>query len=292
MRVKTVPAQIKMAEEKDGQDSGEFEAIVSAFGNTDAVGDVVLEGAFQKSLERWEKSGDPIPVIWSHDHGNPDAHIGKVLESKEISQKGLWIKGIIDMDEPFAQKVHRLMKSRRVTKFSFAYDMKDFEENDQGGFDLKELDVWEVGPTLIPANDQTELLAVKNLLRNEDVDLKEVARLLRALKSGADLSGMKAGRVLSAKNEKMLTDVVSRLKDVAADLDGLLKSVQSSGDEEEGKARGGQPTGEQKPADAKSAEDEEQKPADGDRSAKSQPAAADIIQQIDMDVLGADTLQY
>jgi uncharacterized protein len=288
MRVKTVPAQIKMAEEKDGADSGEFEAIVSAFGNTDAVGDIVLPGAFEKSLDRWGKSGDPIPVIWSHDHNNPDAHIGAVSESKE-TDKGLWVKGLIDMDEPFAAKVFRLMKSRRVTKFSFAYDMKDYEENDQGGFDLKELEVWEVGPTLIPANAETELLAGKNLLTNEGVDLKEVAQLLRELKTGV-ASGMKAGRVLSAKNEALLSEVAAELKSATDKLSGLVKSVQSSGDSDEGKARGGQPAGDEgKPADAKAGEAEEQKPAPESQPAKSQPAAANILMDLQLLELEAET---
>lgn len=288
MRVKTVPAQIKMAEEKDGQDNGEFEALVSAFGNTDAVGDVVEPGAFKKSLQRWEKSGDPIPVIWSHEHNNPEAHIGVVRESKE-TDKGLWVKGLLDMDEPFTAKVHRLMKSRRITKFSFAYDMKKYEENDQGGFNLKELEVWEVGPTLIPANAETELLAVKNLLTNEGVDLREVAQLLRDLKSGV-ASGMKAGRVLSAKNEALLSEVAAELKSATEKLSGLVKSVQSSGDSDEGKAREGQPASdEEKPADAKAGEAEEQKPASTSQPAESQPAAADLLMGIQLLQLEAET---
>lgn len=287
MRVKTVPAQIKMAEEKDGQDSGEFEAIVSAFGNTDAVGDVVLPGAFKNTLEKWQKSGDPIPVIWSHDHGNPDAHIGQVLESKE-TDKGLWVKGLLDMEEPFAAKVHRLMKSRRVTKFSFAYDMKDYEENDQGGFNLKELDVWEVGPTLIPANDATDLLAVKDLLQSEDITLRELARLLRDVKNGLSATGgMKAGRVLSAKNEALLSEIAADLKSATERLSGLVKSVQTSGDEE-GKAREGQPAGETGQPAGSNAKAEETQPAPVDQPAKSQPAAADVLMDIQRMALEID----
>lgn len=287
MRVKTVPAQIKTAEEKDGGDNGEFEAIVSAFGNTDAVGDVVLPGAFEKNLKNWKESGDPIPVIWSHDHNNPDAHIGQVLEAKE-TDAGLWVKGTVDLDEPFAAKVFRLMKSRRVTKFSFAYDMKDYEENDQGGFDLKELDVFEVGPTLIPANDATDLLAIKNLMRNEGLDLKELASLLRDLKSGlAATGGMKAGRVLSAKNEALLSEIAAEIKSSAEKLGGLLKSVQSN---DEGKAREGQPAeSDGKPAGSK-AKAEETQPAPEQKPAKSQPAGADVMDAIQLLELEAETL--
>lgn len=283
MRVKTVPARIKTADEKGGEDTGEFEAIVSAFGNTDAVGDVVLPGAFKDTLETWSKSGNPIPVIWSHDHRNPDANLGPVLEAKETDE-GLWVKGQVDLDEPFAAKVYRLMKSRRVTKFSFAYDMKDYEENDQGGFNLKALDIWEVGPTLIPANSETELLAVKNLLENEGMDVKELARLLRELSSAT--GGMKAGRVLSAKNESLLSEIAADLKSATDRLGGLVKSVQTAGDDE-GKAREGKPAGDGKPAESKSEKDEETKPATGDQPAKPQPADADIkmaLQMLDLEI--------
>jgi hypothetical protein len=46
--------------------SGEFEALVSVFGNIDHGGDRVIKGAFAKSLGKWEAKGDPIPVIWNH----------------------------------------------------------------------------------------------------------------------------------------------------------------------------------------------------------------------------------
>ena len=59
--------------------TGEFEAVVSVFGNVDLQGDRSMPGMFSKSLDRWRERGDPIPVIWSHDWGNPDAHIGYVM---------------------------------------------------------------------------------------------------------------------------------------------------------------------------------------------------------------------
>lgn len=182
-KVKTCPVQIKAAGAENGLDEGEFEALVSVFGNADAVGDIVFKGAFKNTLEKWGKSGDPIPVIWSHQHDDPESHIGYVVEAKETDD-GLWVKGKVDMEEPRARKVYKLLKGRRVTKFSFAYDIKDpdlskiedFDDipwNDTGGFDLKELDLFEVGPTLIPANAETDLLAVKER-RDRDAELKSL----------------------------------------------------------------------------------------------------------------------
>jgi HK97 family phage prohead protease len=300
VRVKTCVARIKAVGEEpvepvEGEEpaadtalkDGEFEAIVSAY-NVDAVGDQIFEGAFEKSLAKWKDSGNPIPVIWSHDHGNPDAHIGVVLDSKEIPGTGLWVKGLIDQGEPFAQKVYNLMKSRRVTKFSFAYDMINPEENDKGGFDLKELDLWEVGPTLIPANDQTSLLTIKNLMANEDVDLRELAVLLRELRKAGGapaLLGSKAGRVLSAKNETTLTEALATISDGVNKIKGVLSAV-SSGDDSGKEAK---PAGSaEKLVEGKTAPVvEDQTPADADKPAKSN-LPDDLKTKLDIDSMLAE----
>jgi hypothetical protein len=163
MLIKTLPATIKAA--GDGTPDGVVEAIVAAY-NTDAVGDRIIPGAFAKTLADWQASGDPIPYIWSHQHHDLDAHIGEVVEAKEIDE-GLYIKAQLDMEDPKAAKVWRLLKGRRVKKFSFAYEIKAgawVETEDESYYELRELGLFEVGPTLIPANPETELLAAKGAL--------------------------------------------------------------------------------------------------------------------------------
>ena len=97
-------------------ETGEFEAVVSVFGNVDLQGDRTMPGAFSKSLDNWKASGDPIPVIWSHDWGDPFAHIGYVSpeDAYEVVNEdakaagsgimgGLFVKGHLDVDKPFAK---------------------------------------------------------------------------------------------------------------------------------------------------------------------------------------------
>lgn len=189
---KSYPANFKALDES----SGTFEAIVAVFGNVDLIGDRVVKGAFQKSLGEWKESGDPIPVIWSHMWSDPNAHIGKTLEAEERDE-GLWVKGQLDMDDPFAAKVFKLMQERRVKEFSFAYDIEDEAKAEDGANDLRELKLIEVGPTLKGMNPATQLLAAKTL---------------------AAAAGIKAGRVLSAKNESDLTKAVELIKGVLAQL--------------------------------------------------------------------------
>ncbi|QVJ00335.1 HK97 family phage prohead protease [Nocardiopsis eucommiae] len=167
MRTKSVPVQIKAAGEHEGTDAGVFEAIVAAY-NLDSGGDKITPGAFTKTLAEWTLKGDPLPVIWSHNWSDPDAHIGVVEDAKE-TEDGLWIKARLDLDEPKAAKVYKLLKGRRVTQFSFGYEIPqgggewvDGKSDDEPGhYALNEIKLFEVGPCLVGMNQATSLGAVK-----------------------------------------------------------------------------------------------------------------------------------
>lgn len=180
-----------------GEEPGTFEAVVSVFGNVDLGGDRVLFGAFSKSLERWRESGDPIPVVWSHQWDDLDAHVGVVLEAKELppgdpalagtpiaANGGLWIKARLDTDEDFAARLWKRLERRSIREFSFAYDVIDERRAGDGANDLVELDVIEVGPTLKGMNPATELLLAKSLaaavLAAKSDDPAELERILAA----------------------------------------------------------------------------------------------------------------
>jgi HK97 family phage prohead protease len=203
-RTKQCTARIKAAGTADGLTEGEFTALVSVFGNTDSVGDVVQPGAFTKTLADWAAKGDPVPVIWSHDWGDPFSHVGIVLTAAETAD-GLEVTGQIqDLDtNPKAAQVYRLLKGRRVTQFSFAYDVVEgawVEGTDDMGrwygyYELRELKLYEVGPCLVGANQETELLAAK------------AARLA---------AGVKEGRVLAAKHVDRLKEAHATLGEVIA----------------------------------------------------------------------------
>lgn len=192
MHIKQFRSQVKAAGAADGLKEGQVRALVSVFGNVDSVGDIVMPGAFTEDLAAWAAKGDPIPAIWSHDWRDPFAHVGVVLDAKE-TDAGLETLYEIDLDNPKAAQVYRLLKGRRVTQSSFAYDIlehgwakrtdaatgKEYEV-----FELRKLHIIEVGPTLVGANEETELLAVK---------------------SAALARGLGGGRMLSTKNIEELT---------------------------------------------------------------------------------------
>ncbi|GAA1961914.1 HK97 family phage prohead protease [Amycolatopsis minnesotensis] len=235
MKRKTCPVRIKAAGEQDGTEDGVFEAIVAAY-NVDSVGDKILPGAFADTLDEWKSSGNPIPVLWSHMSHDPEYHIGYVEDAEE-REEGLWVRARIDLDEPKAGKVYRLLKGRRVRQFSFAYDVQEggwIEEKDgdgegEGYYELRKLKLYEVGPTLIGANQDTELLTVKT-----PADADPPPRTEPAAPSA------KAGRTLSAKNETALRDALGKIAEGTEAIETVLSSL-DSGDEDKSVGPAGDP---------------------------------------------------
>ncbi len=183
MKLKSAPARFKAADDAaTGAGSGEFEAIVSVFGNVDSWGDVVAPGAFSDSIAAWKAGPNILPVLWSHRMDDPTYNIGEVIDLAEFEpgadlpdwvdpwvkeHGGLWVKGRIDTGadaSPIAVQALRLLKSRRVTQFSYAYDEIDsgpIEVNGAEVWELRKLKLYEVSPTQIGANELTDLIAAK-----------------------------------------------------------------------------------------------------------------------------------
>jgi hypothetical protein len=297
MRIKSCNVAVKAAGEQDGTDDGVFEAIVATW-DLDSYGDKILKGAFADTLAEWKDRGDPIPVIWSHMSFDPDMHIGFVEQAEERDE-GLWVKARLDLDQAKANQVYRLLKGRRVTQFSFAFDVQeggyiekaDDDGHDEGYYELRKLKLYEVGPCLVGVNQETELLAVKAGGRDLRIDIHgkhspDEGATIRAAVEAA-LSA-KAGRVLSAKNE-------TTLRDAAAQIESGRKAIQSvlAALDDDGKSRPTDP-----PAPAGESTDDKAKPdqpatdEDPGRGKSDRPAesrsASDVRLLADLRALGAE----
>jgi phage head maturation protease len=228
VRVKTVDLRVKEAGSDDGLAEGEFIAYASAFGNVDSYGDIVDDTFFDRTLDEWAKSGDTIPVLWGHDLFDPFNNIGGVKEAtvvkmtadgaddegakadgESLEKPGLKIHAFLDLENPTAAQVYRLMKGRRTTKMSFAYSVNDEEQKDDGNH-LKDGDLYEVSVVQIPANQEAEILTVKAALA----------------------PFLKAGRVLSSKNEAALREardaISSVLESLESDSEGSASGSSTS----------------------------------------------------------------
>lgn len=159
----------------------------------DCYGDVVKQGAFAKSLAKWKESGKSIPLLWAHAMDDIKSFIGKVKEVEE-DDRGLHFVAEFDNTEE-AQRVRELYKDGRLSKFSFAYEVKEHAwvklDNGVEACELRELDIFEISCVTVPANSHAEVvdikdgeIAVKVGRRNSKSDadaIKQAISILQAL---------------------------------------------------------------------------------------------------------------
>jgi hypothetical protein len=213
MLTKNATVQLK-AGPQDGLDEGQFVAYASVFGNVDSYGDIVTKGAFAKDLQRWEKSGNPIPLLFGHNMSDPDSNIGSVIKAEE-DNVGLKVTAQLDLENPKAKQVYRMLKGRRINQMSFAYDVVDGSTEKIDGqdvYEIRDMKLYEVSVVTVGANQETEVLAVKQMPVVADRILTDV----------------KAGRVLSAKNENELRSAHEAIGRVLQVLDGTTDEQKAS----------------------------------------------------------------
>lgn len=210
MLTKNAEIQVKAGPD-DGLAEGQFTAYASVFGNKDSYGDVVMPGAFAKTLADWLKSGNPIPLLFGHNMSDPDYNIGGVVAAEEDAV-GLKVTAQLDLENPKALQTYRMLKGRRINQMSFAYDEVDSGPSVHGGdqvWELRELKLYEVSVVTIGANQETEILAVKQAASLAESELQRI----------------KAGRVLSSKNE-------GELRTAHESIGRVLQALDSTPDEE------------------------------------------------------------
>ncbi|MDI3330137.1 MAG: HK97 family phage prohead protease [Micrococcus sp.] len=203
MHIKGAALQVKAAGTDDGLEDGQFTAYASVFGNVDSYGDIVVAGAFAETLKDWEASGNVIPVLFGHNMSDPDYNVGHVVKAEE-DEHGLLVTVQLDLETAKGAQVYRLVKGRRVSQMSFAYEVLDAAPVEKDGveaFELRRLKLYEVSVVPIGANQETEILTVKAA-------------------AAALAGGVKEGRVLAAKHIDSLRAAAESIGAVIAAAEG------------------------------------------------------------------------
>jgi HK97 family phage prohead protease len=167
----TIPLEIKQLKGR------EFEGHGSVFGNVDLGGDVVVPGAFKKSLAQHRKAGSLPALFWMHD---PTRVAGKWLDMDEDEQ-GLKVKGVL-APTPLGEEIHVLLKMEAVKGLSIGYRTIDQDWDKHGNRLIKEAELWEVSVVSLPMNPLAQVAHVKSRLseKGEYVPTaKEFERTLR-----------------------------------------------------------------------------------------------------------------
>lgn len=221
MKIKQVAVSVKAGPD-DGLGEGEFIVYPSTFTRVpDSYGDIVAPGAFADTIEEWKASGNVLPGLYGHRMDDPDYFVAGASDMSE-DEHGWRVRGAFDMDSPKGPQVYRLVKGRRLSQLSFAYDVLEegSVELDDGRKvnELRKLKVYEFSFVPVAANQDTSVVAVKALADEIEAEVK-------------------AGRAISAKNEATLREAAEKISAAAGDIKNVL-SVIDGESEDQGKASG------------------------------------------------------
>jgi HK97 family phage prohead protease len=155
METKALPTEFKVS-----GDGRTVEGYASTFGNVDYVGDMVVAGAYKRTLNN---NMGRIKVL--RDHESP---IGVPVEAYEDT-KGLYTRSRIS-DTQLGNETLTLLRDGVLDRMSIGYEPVQKEHGKHEGKDvrfLKEIKLYEWSIVTFPANDAAAVTGIKAL---EDLD--------------------------------------------------------------------------------------------------------------------------
>lgn len=156
MKTKRFNFQVKSADLEEGIISG----YASVFDNVDSYGDIVVQGAFSRSIEKINSTGKVISVFYGHNMEDPRANIGRVIELREDSH-GLFFKAQLDLSgDTYGRLVYEQLKDGRLDSLSFGFSVIS-GASVETGYELRELELYEISVVPIPANQEALITEVK-----------------------------------------------------------------------------------------------------------------------------------
>lgn len=174
MKTKELDFKVKSVSE----DGGSFTGYASVFGNVDSYGDVVAKGAFSSSIEKLEKEGSKLPILWQHDSWRP---IG-VFETLAEDDHGLYVEGRLLVDDiQQAKEAYALIKAGVINGLSIGYRVnKSNYDIDNDINHLIDIDLKEASIVTFPANEESRIEMVKQKLSEGELPtLAEFEKFLR-----------------------------------------------------------------------------------------------------------------
>jgi len=159
---------------------GLFEGYGSVFNNTDLGNDVILQGAFAKSLRKTGARG--VKLLYQH---KTDMPIGVFEEIRE-DEKGLHVKGRLALGTQAGREAYELLKMGAIDGLSigFRVDSKgqSYDSRNRRRM-LKEVELMEVSLVTFPMNPRAKIRAVKATeitIREWESGLRDVFHLSRS----------------------------------------------------------------------------------------------------------------
>ena len=145
---------------------GTIEGYASVFDVVDSEGDIVVPGAFTRTLGSWKSRGRKVPVLWQHDAYNS---IG-VTEFIEQDDRGLHVISQLLMDVQSAREAHARASAGAVGGLSIGFTVPAkaadgnpavYWDDDRDARVFREVNLWEYSLVTFPANEHATIQTVK-----------------------------------------------------------------------------------------------------------------------------------
>ncbi len=178
--------------EENGAKPGQFEGYGSVFNNEDDGGDMMLAGAFDRTLAQHRAAGTMPKMLLNHGgmggfFGSPSPEdllpVGK-WNDLSPDQHGLAGKGqLINLDTESGKKLYGAMKEGQLSDMSIMYVPRDFTRGtkpNEPRRSLKSVDLLEMGPVTFPMNRLATINTVKSALAGlSPQDMRDLETALR-----------------------------------------------------------------------------------------------------------------
>jgi Caudovirus prohead serine protease len=108
-------AAVEAPVDAEGELTGAFEAVVSDY-EVDRQGERFSRAGLAPAVEQLRRDGKATPVLYGHAHSDLSAVVGYVPpDGWELTDKELIARGSLDMSDPIAGKLHRLIRAGVLT---------------------------------------------------------------------------------------------------------------------------------------------------------------------------------
>jgi HK97 family phage prohead protease len=148
-----------------------FTGYSSIFGTKDLGNDIVVAGAFAKSLR---ENGLPLLLF---QHKMEDAPIGTIVDAKE-DKRGLWVKGELPKDDTFVSgRIVPQLKRRGLKGMSIGYKATQSERDKESGCRLlKQIRLFECSFVSLPMHPDAGLESIKGIVPFQDLRIDKMAK--------------------------------------------------------------------------------------------------------------------
>lgn len=180
-----------------------FEGLAAAY-SLDLGGDIIVPGAFEKTLAYWEQKGFSIPLLNQHQYYNGIHDVlGSMVEAEERPE-GLWAKFEVSQGANGDLLLDHI-QNKRLNGLSIGYQPVEYEiNNDTGVRTLKEIRLKEVSAVIWPMNEDAVIDASSVKSAASEMSDDELRESLEALTAEAKARDEKANPKLPQEKAEEL----------------------------------------------------------------------------------------